>query len=104
MYPYLSHFIISGIWSQHNNHKEDRIFQLKICTISPKCTELESIEYDYDNTVNSVTDVVAGTATKDNLNHPLLGSITATISTSKQESLAQSYSYERTEGHEIGVR
>ena len=104
MYPYLCHFIISGVWSMHNNKKEDRIFYLNICTFSPKCPELDSITYDYNNTVSSVTDVVAGTATKDNLNHPESGTITATISTSKQESLAQSYSYERTEGNEIGVR
>ena len=104
MYPYLCNFILSGVWSQHNNHKEDRIFKIKICTFSPKCTELESIKYHYQQATSSVTDVVAGTSTKDNLNHPESGSITTTISKSKQESLAKSYSYERSKGHEIGVR
>ena len=104
MYPYLSHFIISGVWSQHNNHKEDRIFKLKICTFSPKCTELDFIHYDYDNAIKSNSEVVAGTASNNNLNHPVSGSITTTISKSKQESLTQSYSYERSKGHEIGLR
>ena len=104
MYPYLCHFIISGVWSQHNNHHEDRIFKIKICTFSPKCTEVEDIEYHYEEATQSATDVVAGTTTTNNLDHPESAVVTTKISKSKKESLAQSYSYEKTLGNEIGVR
>ena len=60
--------------------------------------------YHYDQKTTSVVAVIAGTTTKDNLNHPESGEITTTISKSKQESLSESYSYERSKGHEIGVR
>ena len=80
------------------------MFRLQLCTLSPKCTELESIVYHYDQQTTSVVAVIAGQTTKDNLNHPVSGEITTTISKSKQESLSESYSFTRTKGHEIGVR
>ena len=83
----------------------DCLSECKSGSLSSNCTELESIEYHYDKMVSSsVIDVVAGKTTKDNLNHPESGSITTTISQNSQESLAQSYSYERSKGNEIGVR
>ena len=40
--------MISGVYSEHSNSAEDRIFHLHICTLSPRCSELKEIVYDYD--------------------------------------------------------
>ena len=98
--------MISGVYSKHDNGAEDRKFYLTICTLTPRCTELESIVYDYDKMQSSMETVVAGQAIKDNLNHPEAGIIKATMEKSKQESLSDSYSFEKEESssHEIGFR
>ena len=62
------------------------------------------MEYHYDQAVMSSEILLAGQATKDNLNHPGSGTITTTISKDKQVSLSESYSFAKTEGNEIGFR
>ena len=54
----------------------------------------------------SSSTVIAGQSIKDNRYHSEAGIIKTTISQEKQESLAESYSYENTESssHEVGVR
>ena len=98
--------MISGVVSIHNNKKEDRVFRLRICKLSPICTVLKSIEYDYDSP-DLVWDIeweTAGTTTKDNLNHPAPGLITVTMEKNKQQSLANSYTFSKTSGYEIQAR
>ena len=96
--------MISGVLSIHDNKKEDRRFRLLICKLSPKCTELESIVYDYDSTIVDQSEQICGKTTKDNLNHPVSGSFTTEIWKTSQESLADSYSFSKTSGYEVGGR
>ena len=99
-------FIILGVYSVHDNGAEDRKFNLTICKLTPRCTELESMVYDYDKMQSSMETVVAGQTIKDNLNHPEAGIIKTTMEKSKQESLSDSYSFgkEKSSSHEIGFR
>jgi len=94
--------VIAGVKSWHHSRHEDRRFRLNICTLSPKCTELFDIKYHYDKAITSTAEVIAGQTKKDNMNHPQPGEMTTTFERSKQESLAQSYSFQRTKGHEFG--
>jgi len=90
--------VIAGAYSEHSNSAEDRIFHLHICTLSPRCSELKEIVYDYDKMKTSSKTTIVGESIKDNLNHSEAGTILSKITKSNQETLAESYSYEKTEG------
>merc|ERR1711971_594268 len=103
-YKLRSDQVIAGVKSWHDNGPEDRKFELLICKLSHKCTDLKEMKLDMDRMTTSSTIVMAGQTTKDNLQHSEAGTYTATISNSKQESLGESYSFGESESssHEIG--
>ena len=102
MYSYL----IPGIRSQHDNHHEDRKFFLIICELRPRCTELVEVKYDNSNfNVINETEVIIQKKTMTNND---IFDKTWNTSYSADESEVPvpftSYSFERTEGHEMFVR
>lgn len=103
-YEVLPDQVIAGVSSIHDNGHEDRKFTLTICTLTPRCTELESIVYDYDKMQSSMKTVVAGQAIKDNLNHPEAGIIKATISKNMQKTLSDSYEFIKEQSSTLGER
>jgi len=96
-----SNKVIAGVASYHDNGKEDRRFYLVVCTLSPRCSVLKEVIYDWDNAEHSTETVVAAQTTKDNLAHPNAGTITTTISSTSQKTLGSSYTYSKTSGHEM---
>merc|ERR1719209_1008860 len=93
--------VIAAITSYHSNYWEDRKFSITICKLEKRCGELVSMEYDYD----SATEVVdngkfAGMNWFNNVNGAAENSVTAAMDVRSSEALVNSYSFERTEGHE----
>ena len=107
MYSYL----IPGIRSQHDNHHEDRKFFFTICELRPKdevtrCTELVKVKYDINFTTINQTKVIL--AKKTMINNDDFKNKTWNPSYSADGSEGpvpfHSYSFERTEGHEMYAR
>ena len=99
-------YLIPGISSQHDNHHEDRKFFLIICELRPRCTELVEVKYDSSNfnTINQTKVILAKETMTNNedFDKPWIPS----YSTDESERPVpfKSYSFERTEGHEMFSR
>lgn len=96
--------LISGVSSHHSNKKEDRIFYLDICTLVPKCSKLKEVIYYWDDAKESTEMVIAANEIHNQLNSSTQDSVTCTIEYSGQQTLSQSYSYQRTAGQEMTAR
>ena len=96
--------LISGVSSTHSNSKEDRKFYLDICVLTPKCSKLKSVEYYWDDAEESSEIIVAATTKHNQLDSSTADPVTCTISNTQQETLGQSYSYQRTSGQEMTAR
>jgi hypothetical protein len=96
-----SNKVIAGVSSTHSNSKEDRKFYLDICVLTPKCSKLKSVEYYWDDAEESSEIIVAATTKHNQLDSSTADPVTCTISNTQQETLGQSYSYQRTSGQEM---
>ena len=99
-----------GISSQHDNHHEDRKFFFTICELRPKdevtrCTELVKVKYDNNFSVINKTKVILAKENMTN-NDDFMKPWNPSYSTDESEGQVpfRSYSFERTEGHEMFVR
>ena len=97
--------LIPGISSQHDNHHEDRKFFLTICKLRPRCTELVEVKYDNSNFNLNQTRVILAKKTMTN-NEDFIKPYKPSYSTDGSEGPVpfKSYSFERTEGHEMFAR
>ena len=99
-------YLIPGVSSQYDNHHEDRKFFLTICELRPRCTELVEVKYDNSNfNVINETEVIIEKKTMTN-NDDFMKPWNPTYSTDESEGQVPftSYSFERTEGHEMFER
>ena len=96
--------MIPGISSQYDNHHEDRKFFLTICELRPRCTELVEVKYDNSNfNIVNETKVILAKETminNEDFDKPWIPS----YSIDESELPFKSYSFERTEGHEMFSR
>jgi hypothetical protein len=97
--------MIPGISSQHDNHHEDRKFFFTICELRPRCTELVKVKYDDNFIVTNKTKVILAKKTMNN-NDDFMKPWNPSYSSDESEGQVpfRSYSFERTEGHEMFVR
>eukprot|EP00091_Calanus_sinicus_P006429 TRINITY_DN1706_c0_g1_i9.p1 TRINITY_DN1706_c0_g1~~TRINITY_DN1706_c0_g1_i9.p1 ORF type:complete len:383 (-),score=99.20 TRINITY_DN1706_c0_g1_i9:38-1138(-) len=92
--------VFAGLHSIHHNHQEDRIWDLQVCKLRKKCTEITSIEYETVASDVSSEEVFAGHGQFDNTNGASDNSLTVSISQTAGQSLTESYSYSQSSGYE----
>merc|ERR1712198_335221 len=94
---------IGAFYSVHSNKYEDRVWDIQVCKLREKCTEIVEIQYDTVVAEVGSEKVVAGNQTFDNRNGQSDNSYTATIPQSASESLTESYTFSKTSGYENKV-
>jgi len=100
-YPLAGNQVISAISSFHWNYWEDRKFSITVCRLEKKCSQLVRTDYDYDGATEVVVKgKFAGSNWYNNLKGSAQNSVTATMDVRSSETLVNSYSFERTSGHE----
>jgi len=93
--------VIAAISSSHHNWYQDRKFAITVCRLEKKCGEMVSMTWDYDGAREVVDRVVyAGMSQFDNLKGTAQNSFTTKLDAKLSETFVNSYSFERTEGHE----
>jgi len=93
--------VIAALSSYHENDYEDRIWYITICKLEKKCTQMVSTVYDYDGAKETVDkSKFAGMNYFNNLNGAAQKSVTAKMDVRSSEGLVNSYSFQRTSGHE----
>jgi hypothetical protein len=90
--------VITGLYSYHDNNKEDRRFAIMVCELVPKCDQLVEMTYDYGKMTMTEKEETAGKGTLDNRGSKSQNSVTAKISWSEQTRLADAYTFSRTSG------
>merc|ERR1711994_350360 len=87
-----------GMTSVHSNSHEDRIWDIQVCKLKEKCTEI--LEIQYDTVVSDVSSekVTAGKQVLDNRKAQNDNSYMAIITQSASESLTESYTFSKTSG------
>ena len=90
--------VIGAFYSVHSNKYEDRVWDIQVCKLREKCTEIVEIQYDTVVAEVGSEKVVAGKQTLDNRNAESDNSYTATITQSASESLTESYTFSKTSG------
>ena len=92
--------VFTGLHSVHQNATEDRVWDLQVCKLRQKCTEITSIEYETEVSDVSFEEVLAGHGSFDNTNGATENSVEVTISHSARKSLTESYSYSQISRYE----
>merc|ERR1719334_2795516 len=98
-YTLLDDEAIGGLHSVHSNYYEDRVWDIQVCKLRKKCTEVIEIEYNTGESVVSSELVTAGGQRFDNKNGQSDNSFTATISQSASKSLTESYEFSQSSGY-----
>ena len=97
---------LSGVWSEYSKKHRDRRFRINVCKLVPKCSVLKEIKYDMTKLEELENrEVEAGIISiKDQLKHTDSAQMECSIASSKSNSLAESYSYTKTSGHDMTAR
>jgi len=90
--------VIGALYSVHSNSHEDRVWDIQVCKLKEKCTEI--VEIQYDTVVSDVSSekVTAGKQVLDNRKAQNDNSYMAIITQSASESLTESYTFSKTSG------
>merc|ERR1711876_12758 len=90
--------VIGAFYSVHSNSYEDRVWDIQVCKLKEKCTEI--VEIQYDTVVSDVSSekVTAGKQVLDNRKAQNDNSYMAIITQSASESLTESYTFSKTSG------
>jgi len=92
--------VFGGLHSIHSNHYEDRQWDLQVCKLRKKCTEIIGIEYDTIVADVTTQEVFGGHGEFDNTHGTSMNTLTVTINHSTSQSLTETYSYSQSSGWE----
>jgi len=90
--------VIAGLYSVHDNRKEDRRWNIKVCKLRKKCAEIIDIKYDFNHQDVAFGSVSVGRQVFNNIGGQSDNSYTAVISKSESESMSESFEFSQTSG------
>merc|ERR1712187_722749 len=90
--------VIASLYSVFSKGHRDRVWDIMVCKLRQRCTEIYDIKYDFEKQDVSNGTLVAGREELDNTKAKLDNSYTATITQASSESLTESYKYSKTSG------
>jgi len=90
--------VIAGLYSVYSKGHKDRVWDISVCKLRQKCTEIIDIQYDFEKADVSNETIVAVKSGIDNREGESDSSYSATITESNSESLTESYTFSKTSG------
>ena len=97
-----------AVESYYEDHHHDRYFLVRTCTLTvlgEKCSRLkEEVVYDWNNKVETYETVIAVEGKADNLHSNTDTEFTTSFTNQVADQYASSYSFQRTDGHDMSTR